>query len=251
MFDPLHWREYCGRRFGVAGAVSRWCHEHQLKLVGHISPEDDPIEQANCVSNLFPLFKHFDLAGIDLIIPAVGDRDHPLLNVGCTSANSFAQQHNKKGVMSETGACSGLDFTAEGFGRLVKWQTVMGITAPIVHCAFSSVRGLRAYDFPANYGPNNPNIWPGMPKLHHELAEIQEFIRDARQIAPVAILWTIRSFQMQNIDWLTDPTGMRRSQTRPWRVSTERWASTFSTSAGMPNWIMASLSSDLRVTPLS
>ncbi|MCE9591826.1 MAG: hypothetical protein K8S99_15030 [Planctomycetes bacterium] len=211
----LQWREYCGKRFEESWLkpVSQWCRRNKLNLVGHISPEDDPIEQANYVSNLFPLFKHFDLAGIDLIIPAVGDHNHPLINVGCVSAASAAQQRNQMGVMSETGACAGEEPPIKLIGKILKWQTIMGVSSPLIHCAYSSVRGPRAFEYPPNYGPNNKPAWPGMTAIHHELADIQPVMRDARQVAPVAILWTIRSFQMQNIEWQTDPTGMRRGLT--------------------------------------
>lgn len=211
----LHWREYCGKRFeeNWLKPVAQWCRRNKLNLVGHISPEDDPIEQANYVSNLFPLFQHFDLAGIDLIIPAVGDRRHPILSVGCTAATSIAQQTGKAGVMSETGACAGEEPPIPVIGKILKWQTIMGVSSPLIHCAYSSVRGPRAYEYPPNYGPNNKTAWPGMVKIHRELARIQPVMRDARQVAPVAILWTIRSFQMQNIEWQTDPSGMRRAMT--------------------------------------
>ncbi len=84
MLTRLDYRQWCGERFCSAWAepVGRWCREHRLALVGHISPEDDPVEQVQCVSNLLPVFPHFALPGFDLIIPAVGDHDHPLINLG-------------------------------------------------------------------------------------------------------------------------------------------------------------------------
>lgn len=208
----LHYRQYIGQRFEESWLkpVSKWCHDHGLYLVGHISPEDDPVEQSSYLGNLFPLFKHFDLAGIDLIIPAVGDHRHPMISVGVTAAVSNAQQNNLMGVMSESGACAGDNATAEQFGKQLYWQTVMGMTSPVVHCAYSSVRGPRAYEYPPNYGPNSP-LWPGMKKVQAELARLQEVTHGARAVAPVAILWTIRSFNMIETDWQKDPTGIRAS----------------------------------------
>ena len=114
----LHFRQWCGERFHDAWLkpVGRWCREHHLALVGHISPEDDIVQQNDCVTNLLPLHAEFALPGLDLIIPAVGDRSHPLINVGVLGASSAAQQLDKPGVMSESLACSGLDFTADAGG---------------------------------------------------------------------------------------------------------------------------------------
>ncbi|MHB8969765.1 MAG: glycosyl hydrolase [Pirellulaceae bacterium] len=191
----LHFRQWCGERFRNAWLmpVGRWCREHHLALVGHISPEDDIVQQNDCVSNLLLLHSEFALPGLDLIIPAVGDHNHPLINVGVLGASSAAQQLDKPGVMSESLACSGLDFTAEQAAGILQWQLVMGVTTPVVHCAYNSIEGLRLTDAPPDFGPASDR-WPGMTALGRELAALQPLVRDATQIAPVAMLWPIRSF---------------------------------------------------------
>ena len=57
-----------------------------MAQVGHISPEDDPVQQSSSVGDLFPLFPYFSVPGFDLIIPAVGDHNHPLITLGVLSA---------------------------------------------------------------------------------------------------------------------------------------------------------------------
>ena len=207
----LDYRKWCGERFEETWLkpVSDWCHSHGLNLVGHISPEDDLVEQANTISNLFPLQKYFDLAGLDLIIPAVGDADHPMISVGVTLATSVAQQQEKPGVMSESLACSGLDFTAQEAARILNWQTVLGMTTPVVHAAFSSTEGDRLLDAPPDFGPQSPR-WEGMQEADRNLREVQQKLIGATQTAPVAILWPIRSFQADSTSWQPEPGGMRR-----------------------------------------
>jgi len=153
MLTRLHYREWCGERFRDAWLrpVAAWCRAHGLALVGHISPEDDPGEQVACVSDLFPLMAEFDLAGLDLIIPAVGDARHPLINIGVVSAASVAQQRERPGVMCEMLACSGLDFTAASSAgvrvmrysdgpRLVQAQTgLVAIEPPFPTLAFGEL----------------------------------------------------------------------------------------------------------------
>lgn len=210
MLTRLHYREWCAERFRQSWLepVSGWCRRHGLAFVGHISPEDDPVEQAACVGNLFPLFRHFDLPGLDLIIPAVGDSRHPLINLGVISAVSACQQQAKPGVLSESLACSGTDATVATAARILRWQTLMGVTTPVVHAAFNSVAGLRLNDAPPDWGPQSPH-WPGMLALGRELAAFQETIRASVQIAPVAILWTIRSFAAMPKHVFTEPSPLR------------------------------------------
>ncbi len=210
MLTRLNYRQWCGERFCSAWAepVGRWCREHRLALVGHISPEDDPVEQVQCVSNLLPVFPNFAVPGFDLIIPAVGDHKHPLINLGVLSATSAAQQLDKPGVLSESLACSGLKFTAPQAGRILRWQLMMGVTTHVIHCAYNSTEGLRLIDAPPDFGPQSP-LWPGMVSLGHEMARLQGAIRDTRQIAPVAIVWPIRSFDAQPPASFTDASPLR------------------------------------------
>ena len=73
---------------------------------------------------------------------------------------------------------------------------MMGVTTHVIHCAYNSTEGLRLIDAPPDFGPGKPPLG-GHGALGHEMAQLQGVIRDARQIAPVAILWPIRSFAAQ------------------------------------------------------
>ena len=206
----VDYRTWCGERLRSAWLepVARWCHEHKLQLLGHISPEDDPVQQVACVGNLFPLYQHFDLPGLDLIIPAVGDQRHPLINLGVIAAASAAQQQNKPGVMSESLGCSGHASTVADAARILRWQLLMGVTTHVVHCAFNSMAGPRHNEAPPDYGPFSER-WSGMVALGKELAGFQAVIRDATQIAPVAVLWPIREFMAQPFEAYTHTSPLR------------------------------------------
>ncbi len=208
--SKVNYREWCGKRFEQAWLkpVSTWCRRHHLKLVGHMSPEDDPVQQAGTLSNLMPLQKYLSLAGLDLIIPAVGDKQHPLINLGILSAVSSAQQHQMTGVMSESLACSGKDCTDETVRKILNWQTVMGMTTPVVHGIFHSLRGEREFECPPDFGPAS-KFRDGLLQLSKDLTSVQELLLGASQIAPVAILWPIKSFHLLGKFWQFEPGGLR------------------------------------------
>ena len=210
----LNYREWCGRRFEQAWLepISTWCKKHKLNLVGHMSPEDDPVAQALTLSNLMPLQKHLSLAGLDLIIPAVGDTKHPLINIGIVSAVSSAQQHKMAGVMSESLACSGKDCTDGKVRKIFNWQTVMGMTTPVVHGIFHSLRAEREFECPPDFGPAS-KFSDGLMQLSKDLKPVQEMLLGATQIAPVAILWPIKSFHLLNKFWQAEPGGLREELT--------------------------------------
>lgn len=206
----LHYRQYCGQRFIDAWMKpnAKWCADHGLAFVGHISPEDDPVEQSSCLTNLMPLQKHFSLAGLDLIIPAVGDRNHGMINLGVIGALSVQQQQGQPGVMSEMLGVSGIDMTAQTAARVIQWQTMMGVSTPVIHGGFNSIEGPRLVDAPPDSGPHSP-IWQDMQRIAVELTPIQNAMRNSVNIAPVAILWPIRSFNQLRPQWQNAPGGMR------------------------------------------
>ncbi len=219
--DPLtrktrvDYRLWCGRRFHDAWLqpVAQWCESNGLPLVGHMSPEDDPVQQVSRLGNLMPMLETLHIPGIDLIVPAAGDSNHPLLNIGVIAARSVAEQQNRQGVLSESLAASGEAPDARTARRVLTWQTMMGVTTAVVHAAFESMHGHRAIDAPPDFGPGGP-AWDAMADLGVELKAVQSIVAESRQVAPVAILWPIRSFAAEPFHGYLDHDERRRRLAR-------------------------------------
>ncbi len=207
----IDYRQYLGDRLKKCWfePISKWCKKHNLALVGHVSPEDDIVSQTQNVSNLFPIQKEFALGGLDLIIPAVGDANHPMINIGVLGAVSVAQQTKKVGVMCEMLACSSHDFPPEMAQKIILWQTVMGVTTPVIHGAFLSVRDERLSECPPDFGPWT-KFGECLSKLNKSIQEVQSIMIGAKQIAPIAILWPIKSFLVKNAWWQAEDNGLRQ-----------------------------------------
>lgn len=207
----LDYREWITRRFDQAWMrpVSEWCRKQGLAMIGHLSPEEDPISQAATLGNIFPTQRRLSLGGFDVIIPAIGDARHRLLNVGALIAASTAQQNRQPGVCCEClGAC-GTDIPMETIGRTLSWQILHGVTLPTIHGAFSSGLGLRRYEAPDDYGTNSKN-WESIRSLCQDATPFFQSTARATQRAPVALLWPIASFQAQGETWQKEDVGARR-----------------------------------------
>ncbi len=202
MLTRTHYRQWLADRFidTWLRPVSQWCSKHGLALIGHLSPEDDPIQQTGSIGNLLPIQKYLTLSGIDLIIPAIGDARHPILNIGVASATSTAQQLDRAGVMSETLGASGNDLQATTAAKILAWQTLSGVAMVVVHASFASVMGLRRLDAPPDCGPNSVR-WQGLCDTSRGIEPFRQIVTDSTQIAPVAIVWPIRSFMAEGIHW--------------------------------------------------
>lgn len=191
----IDYREWIGRRFQDSwfAPVSRWCRKNGLHLLGHLSPEEDPVNQSALLGNLLPMQRWLSCAGFDIIVPAVGDERHPILNIGLLQAISTARQFRLPGVCSESLGVSGFPPSIE-LAKVMAWQAGSGVNYPVIHAAYSSRMGLRRYEAPPDLGPDG-GYWAAMVHIHRHLQPFWELSFRSKQDAPVAILWPIRSFQ--------------------------------------------------------
>lgn len=207
----LDYRDWITRRFDEAWAkpVADWATRHGLALIGHFSPEEDPVNQSATIGNLFPLQKRLTMAGFDLIIPAAGDKEHPLLNVAAVLAISAAQQNRQDGVCCESLGVFGLDVTPRQVARVLAWQVLHGVNLTVFHGIFSSSMGLRFYDAPPDYGPSS-DLWEPVTHMRKSLTPFFSTTFGTQQEAPVALLWPIRSFQASGKIWQAEHDGPRK-----------------------------------------
>jgi hypothetical protein len=49
------------------GQVLRWCQEHGIASSGHVMAEESLVSHVSCHGSLFPLIRHMDLPGIDML----------------------------------------------------------------------------------------------------------------------------------------------------------------------------------------
>ncbi len=207
----LDYREWVIRRFDESWArpLAEWSEKHGLALIGHFSPEEDPVSQSAMVGNLFPLQKRLTLPGFDLIVPAIGDRGHALLNIAAIASVSAAQQNGQSGVCCESLGAFGTDVTASKVARVLAWQALHGVNLAVIHGIFSSSLGLRRYEAPPDYGPRS-DFWGPMTQIRRDLEPLLRSTLGKVQEAPVAILWPIRSFQALGAIWESENSGMRK-----------------------------------------
>jgi len=207
----LDYREWIISRFEEAWIrpVAAWSKRNGLSLIGHFSPEEDPVNQSATIGNVFPLQKSLAIPGYDLIIPAVGDKKHPLLNIASVLAISAAQQNRQVGVCCESLGAFGSTVAPHIVARVLAWQVLHGTSLAVLHGVFSSTVGLRRYEAPPDYGPKS-DLWEPIMQMRRILEPFLSSTLGASQEAPVAILWPIMSFQAMGATWQSENSGLRK-----------------------------------------
>ncbi len=131
--------------------IRNWCDQNSMQLGGHISPEEDWWAESRCAGSILPLIRNFHTPGCDLIIPAVGDRLHPILNSTPTMAVSAAAQSGAPHALCEMLACSDYSVSMQTIKRIGDWLATFGINFAVPHGCFQSLEGLRRYDAPPTF----------------------------------------------------------------------------------------------------
>lgn len=128
-----------------------WCANHKLGLIGHISPEEDWWDECRCAGSILRHLREFSIPGCDVIIPAVGDRSHPVLNLTPSLAVSAAAQSGATHALCEVFGCSDYSLDMQTVKRISDWLMVSGINFIVPHGCFYSLAGLRRYDAPPTF----------------------------------------------------------------------------------------------------
>ena len=188
-------REWIAKRFieVFMTPYRKWCEACGLTLVGHMSPEDDPVAEAGCLGSVMPLMKILHCPGTDLIAPFVGDRETPTVNLGSLRAGSLRAQTGAPAAVAETFALFDWDTTTAKCHQIIAWHKVLGIDRFFLHGFFNSVEGVVAHEAPPDYGPNTP-IFEGISELNRWSVETEGILDGAKDSGGIAVLNSLASY---------------------------------------------------------
>ncbi len=191
----LDYRRWIARRFldAFVHPYRRYCDRVGLRLVGHFSPEDDPLAEALSVMSVMPIMQAMSGPGTDIIMPQVGNDQAPTLNLGSLRAASIKARYGTDYCISESLALSDWTATTQLSRGILAWQKVLGIDRFFLHGFYTSSEGIQNYEAPPDYGPNS-SIFAGMGVLNDWLKRLESRLEGATETAPVAILNSLPSF---------------------------------------------------------
>ena len=133
--------------------ISAWCKRQNLRLIGHISPEEDWWMESRSVGSILRNLREFSVPGCDLIIPAVGDRAHPVLSLTPSLAVSAAAQTGASHALCEVFGANGYGLDLQTLKRVADWLMALGINFIVPHGGFYSIAGPRRFDAPPTFLP--------------------------------------------------------------------------------------------------
>ena len=133
--------------------IATWCEAHGIISTGHFLQEDKLGLCTRVNGSVMPHYTHQDICGIDLL----GEQTNEYLTL--KQCSSVVHQWHKQGMLVETYAGTGWQFTFESMKWIGDWMYALGVTRRCQHLCLYSLKGCRKRDYPPSF--NYHNTWYG------------------------------------------------------------------------------------------
>ena len=170
-----------------------FCDAHKLCLVGHFSPEDDPIQETACLGSAMAVMKNMTCPGTDLIVPFTGTEAAPTLNLGSLRVGSVRAQMGAPCGMSESLGLSGWSMTSAQARQILTWQKALGIDRIFLHGFYTSNEGVQNYEALPDFGPYT-SIFQGVGAMNGWLQKLENLLDQDQTCPEVAVVNSVTTF---------------------------------------------------------
>lgn len=185
--------------------VSSWCHSNGLLFSGHLMGEDTLAAQIAFTCSAMPLYKYFDIPGIDHLTADLNwkhgqkrgiKEDHYRFFNTPLQCSSAAHQAGKKEVLCEMYGVSTQNLTFEKQKYIFDHFASLGINHKCVHGLFYSLRGRRKRAYAPHVSYYQP-YWENYHVLTDYQARVSWFISQGRPAADILYLHPIETAYME------------------------------------------------------
>ncbi len=177
------YRDVCTTRMaeGFFGKMQKWCHEHNVELVGHQDLDHD-IRSLNSVSgDFFKNNKFNDSPGVDYIWAQIRPdhtADFPRF------AGSFRRMTGKKHAMSESFAATGLCLTPDYMRWAMEYESLRGIDRFYLMIADADIVDGHGYASPLDFRHPVSNY---AADINRHVNAVNQLLNESQPTAKVAV----------------------------------------------------------------
>lgn len=172
-------------------ALSGWCEQHGICLMGHPHQSDD-----------IEVEKYFGIPGQDLCLRWIAPEKDCLVGLDSTlgkcSADAARLMNRRRNSNECFGACNKDNNPWQLSGGDIKWYTdwlaVRGVNLFIPHAFYYSITGKRKDERPPDVGPNS-NWWKHYKLWSTYLRRLSCLMTDTTALLPVAVLCRNRALE--------------------------------------------------------
>ncbi|HOJ11722.1 MAG TPA: glycosyl hydrolase [Clostridiales bacterium] len=176
-----------------AGSISKWCEENGLLLTGHASPEEEPVWQSIMTGNLMDFQKYLHIPGTDIITYMIGDKRHPILNLGPKLVASVARQWRDGKALCECFGVTEWKLKIADMIWISNWLFSLGINIIVPHTLSYSIDGLRKKDAGPSQFYQNP-YWEYYKIYSDYLSRLGYILGESEPVVKTALIFSVRNY---------------------------------------------------------
>ena len=176
-------------------ALSNWCAEHGIALMGHPHRGDD-----------IELERYFHIPGQDVVLRWIAPEQNALATYESAQAKCSSDAARYLGCRRNSNECYGAccrdnipwNFSGGDLKWYTDWLGVRGVNLFIPHAFYYSVEGKRKDERPPDVGPNNI-WWPYFDTISTYIKRISCLMTDSTNRARVAVLCENRNMPVDEV----------------------------------------------------
>ena len=180
--------------------ISGWCRKNNLMFSGHLMGEDTLYHQIALTCDCMPLYKYFDIPGIDFLTCDFdwrhglmeGFRDNYLFVNTPLQCVSAAHQAGKKQILCEMFGVSKQNLTFEDQKYIFDFFAGFGVNHKMVHGVFYSLKGRAKRAYPPHINYYQP-YWNDYGFVNDYMARTSWFISQGKPAADVLVIHPVES----------------------------------------------------------
>ena len=154
--------------------VRAWCDENNLLLIGHCSPEEEPVDQVRYTGSISYFMRSMSIPGTDFITNQIGGSKYPILALSPILTASTSRQFSNGLALCETYGVSEWQLRHSDIISIANWLFTHGINIFIFHVFMYSMDGYRKKDAGPSEFYQNPS-WKFFNTLSEYMQRVSLF----------------------------------------------------------------------------
>lgn len=175
--------------------IMEWCEKNGLELIGHCSPEEEPVDQVRYTGSITNFMRTMSIPGTDLITYQVGGEKFPILPMGPIHAASAARQWREGHALCETFGVSEWRLKYSDMIWMINWLYSFGIDIFVFHAFMYSADGYRKMDAGPSEFYQNPQ-WEYFEILAKYIERVTIYMGTINRKVDTAVLYPFDSWEI-------------------------------------------------------
>ena len=173
--------------------VSEWCQNNDLELIGHCSPEEEPVDQVRYTGSISYFMRTMSIPGTDLITNQIGGDKYPILSLSPLLASSTSKQWHDGRVLCETFGVSEWELKHSDMIWMLNWLYSFGVNIFVIHVFMYSTDGYRKMDAGPSEFYQNP-AWRYFGPLSSYMERVSSYFAETVSDTKTALFYPFDSW---------------------------------------------------------